>query len=408
MVSPETAWPGRVTCREDRIGNSRILKVVSNFGPIWGGAPQIQIAQILDDMRRANFSRPILWLYNAGFAEALAALPAVARVHHVTENYFDFPDMSQLYLDRVALATSLADLNVAVSEGCAKPLRSFTSDKKIMIATNGCDFSAYNESEGLDAEIVTLHQNFRRLGVFGGNINDRLDFDLMARAVKTNTETFFLFVGDARMSAEGRAKFSLLCRNPNVGAIGKVSPDRLPAIYRAADFGFIPYIRSRLIVENGFPLKALEMAATGLPVVSTFMKPLAPFSPPLAVAQSDSDFLSGISQARRHPEHEKALRAIAFENNYDIRFSEILEKMAHSEPHTGSRIDVLAATYPHAELKDIATMTRKALLKNAIFYGLRYRFFISATQFVDRLPSPLRKFVIAAKRALVGRSAATQ
>ncbi len=406
LVVPETMWPGRVSRKEPRIKNCRILKVVPNFGPIWGGAAQLHTAQILNDMKKEKFKRPILWLYNAGFSEAFAALPSAARVHHVTENYFDFPDMSQLYLDRTELVTKMADLNVAVSEGCARPLLSFTSQDRVIVATNGCDFSTYGRETPKNPRLAKERANFRRVAVFAGNINDRLNFELLSNCVRANRDTLWLFIGRVTVPPSSGRKLSALKKEQNVQFWDPLEPELLPGVYRGSDFGIIPYTAARYIVDNGFPLKALEMAATGLPVISTYMAPLASLSPPLAIARSDDDFLQACALATRHPKQEAALKRLAAQNDYDARFAVILEKMSSVQRTHLSRLSEVLARYPGGVRKKIDGTSVASLLKGAFLYGLRYRFYTPITRFIDSLPAPLRNTLVYSKRAVFGRSKA--
>ena len=55
----------------------------------------------------------------------------------------------------------------------------------------------------------------------------------------------------------------------------------------------------RMIVENGFPLKALEMAAAGLPVVSTLMKPLREVPEAVVVTESAAGFCAAVAANSR-------------------------------------------------------------------------------------------------------------
>ena len=79
------------------------------------------------------------------------------------------------------------------------------------------------------------------------------------------------------MASTGRTSraWKLLRAQPNVRYLGAVEPERLPGLYAASDLGLLPYKRTPLLVQSGFPLKALEMAATGVPMASTLLEPLA-------------------------------------------------------------------------------------------------------------------------------------
>ncbi len=408
LVCPETVWPRGIRKAEDRIKNCRILEVPSNFGPVWGDVSQLQVAQILADMRASGAKRPLLWLYNAYFTEAFAVLPAIARVHHVTENYFDYQSWPPApYLERIKFVSSIADLNVAVSEGCAKPLEEFVQPGRILVATNGCDFADYGQPGPPDPEALSLRESFRRLAVYGGNINERIDFDLVRRLADASCDTRLLFVGANKLGPAGATEFSELLARPNVSALGAVDPDRLPSIYRAADLGFIPFVRDKLISENGFPLKTLEMAATGLPVVSTLMRPLLPHSPPLAVTTSNDEFVAAFLRAEREPLLSSTLRELARANDYDSRFATIVEHLASLSRHQGSNLGSLVRSFPN----ETAAVLQNALLRdgqslrhiyNFVLPDIREKILARILAVLDLLPSPARRLIRRVKRGVFG------
>jgi glycosyltransferase involved in cell wall biosynthesis len=399
LVIPETAYPWHCMHAEQRIANCSILDVVANGGRWWSGPAQVQTAQILEHMRIRGHRRPLLWLYNAFFTEAYAALPAIARVHHVTENYFDFPAMSPLYLDRLKVMSRISDLNVAVSEGCASPIRDGLDNERMLIATNGCDFSTYGADVDPDPGILAFRSGFRRVAVFAGNINDRLDFGLLNKAAHGAPDTLLLLVGNENLAGESAGLFQKLMKQPNVRATGPVNPDRLPAIYRAVDFGVIPYERTRLIVENGFPLKALEMAAAGLPVVSTMMKPLLAISPPLTVTRNEDEFLKAYRDVSTSRELKSALRVVAAANDYDARFAAIVSTLAQISRVTGWRADALPDKFAKAgseqAYEHFESYRRSPL---GVIQGMRYRMVAPVARLLGMLPTPMRENVRRLKR----------
>jgi len=408
LVCPETLWPRGRRKSEPRIKNCRILEVLPNSGPVWQRAPQLQVAQILADMRASGVQRPLLWIYNAYFAEAFALLPAVARLHHITENYFDFQSSSIApYLERTKFVSTVADLNVAVSEGCSKPLEYLVQPQRMLVATNGCDFADYGRSGPSDPETLSLRQGFRRLAVYGGNINERIEFDLVRRIADASPDTQLLFVGANQLGPAGAAQFSDLLARPNISTLGPVDPGRLPSIYRAADLGFIPFVRDRWISENGFPLKTLEMAATGLPVVSTLMRPLLQHSPPLSVTTNHEEFLAAFLRAEREPQLSQALRELAAANDYDSRFTTIVERLASLPRQQGARLDSLVQSFPN----ETASVLQNALLRDGrslwhmcslVLPDIRERILARVLSALNLLPPPLRQMIRRAKRKIFG------
>jgi hypothetical protein len=109
----------------------------------------------------------------------------------------------------------------------------------------------------------------------------------------------------------------------------------LAALYRSSDLGFIPYTRERLLVQSGFPLKTLEMAATGLPVVSSHMKPIVGLASAIAVAENDEQFLDSFASLSRSTltnEERIELLEVASANDYNRKFEEITACVAGSLP----------------------------------------------------------------------------
>jgi hypothetical protein len=123
--------------------------------------------------------------------------------------------------------------------------------------------------------------------------------------------------------------------------------ERLPCIYRSADLGFIPYLRDPYILRNGFPLKALEMCATGLPVVSTLMEPLVGLAEALVVARDNDAFVEAFAVTSRDvltPSARSELTTVCSENGYDAKFrlaSGLLRASTGTNQPVATRIDDL-------------------------------------------------------------------
>ncbi len=327
LVIPEGSLLPIRTRPEQRLQNCRILSTIPRSGIRPDERLALQFAQVLLDIQQQKRQRPILWLYNPDFVESFAALPAALRVHHATENYFDFPGLQLDFLERLKNSVALADLTVAVSDGCAEPLRSIVDPSRLMVVTNGCDFKEYTRPQEALQQISVLRRSAKRIAVFAGGVNDRLDFNLIRKVSDSFPDTTQLLVGDIGLNSSNLEIFKELCTRQNVRFLGPVDPNLLPGIYQASDVGYIPYVQERLITENGFPLKALEMAATGLPVVTTYMKPLLKYAPPLSVNSSQDDFLASFGGARKTEGLTAELQKVAAANDYDAKFEAIVNRL---------------------------------------------------------------------------------
>jgi hypothetical protein len=114
-----------------------------------------------------------------------------------------------------------------------------------------------------------------------------------------------------------------------------MAPTELAAVYRTADVGFIPYRRDPWLVRNGFPLKTLEMAASGLPLVSSQMEPIVGLATPIVVAEDDEQFLKAFTSLSRGTltESERLeLVELAAQNDYDRKFAQVVSHVADALP----------------------------------------------------------------------------
>jgi glycosyltransferase involved in cell wall biosynthesis len=296
----------------------------------------IQAAQVMEHMARRGHERSLLWSYNPWLTALYAAVPAVARVYHASENHFDFVGMSEFFYREVEATVRISDLVIAVSSGVAEGLRMRVPEAKLALVTNGCDISCYRPAGPVSAEMTAMRGGFGRVAVFAGSINSRVDFELVERAAESNNATLFVLAGpvgplDERDARTWRRVLGL----QNVRHLGRMTPDALAALYRSADLGVIPYRREARIVRNGFPLKTLEMAATGLPVVASHMEPIVGLASAITVAEDDERFLESFASVSRSAvtdEERLELLEVAAANDYDCKFEQVVASVADSIP----------------------------------------------------------------------------
>jgi glycosyltransferase involved in cell wall biosynthesis len=333
LLQPNQHAPRAANEPEPRLPNTEIVSVQATREPTHLGDALIQAGQVHNHMRWRGHTRPLLWCYNPNLAGMYAAVPAVARVYHATENYFHFDGLSSRFLDSMRAAITVSDVIVAVSDGVAASLRDETGRTDIAVVTNGCDRAFYGGDAG-DDELASYRKRYQRIAVYGGNINSRLDFDLIRAIADAYPSTLLAFYGPVMLQKKrDRDGWAEARGRSNVHHFGPVPTSRLPALYRTADLGFIPYTRDPWIVENGFPLKVLEMGATGLPVVSTYMKAIAGLADALVVASTDEEFVDAFGTVERQrlaPDAIAELEALCEANDYDAKFDTIAALVANA------------------------------------------------------------------------------
>jgi hypothetical protein len=328
LVIPTVTQGPATSVSEPRIPGCRILRIHSG-GHLEQLAKdtQIQVGQVLDDLEGHRFERPLLWCYNSNLVGLYARLPAVARLFHATEAHFDFPDLASSFHLRLRAAVAISDVTVAVSDGVAASIRNHVEGAPVVTVANGCDYRHYSLGKP-DEELATSARAYTSVAIYAGNINDRLDFELLKRLATQHPDVLFALYGPLSQLPETDMRvWRNLLDLKNVHAPGAVDPDRLRDLYAAADVGIIPYRPLPHLVNNGLPLKALEMCATGLPVVSSMMKPLMGLAAGIAVTSNADEFLGAFamtSRATLSPAQLKEMNSVSLANDYDNKFEQIL------------------------------------------------------------------------------------
>lgn len=352
MIQPDLSSRGEPFAEPDgRIPNCEILSVHQTAGPdraLLLGDAFVQAGQIAKHQLRRNHKKPLFWLYNPYLLGSYALLPSAVRVLHATENYFDFENMSDLFLTLHLRALEASRCVVAVSDGVAESIRARVPKADVLVSTNGCDYDAYGPVVPGSRAIEALRSGFDRLVIYAGNVNARIDFSLVRSCAREYPKSVFVFVGPvAGLDRTDAAAWAELLALPNVRATGPVDPDELPAVYRAADVGIIPYRRTTIIERSGFPLKALEMAATELPVVSTWMKPLEDVRDALFLAPDEATFIDAIrgrSRSTLSAAERSRIGEVCRSRSYDRRFEEVSSEVMRRATAPTTIADVLPAT----------------------------------------------------------------
>ena len=355
---------------DTRMPNASVLHVKSQSRSPTELEAATATGQIAAHLDSAGFERPLLWCYNPRLLGSYGDLPASARVFHATENHFEMERLDEEFLGRLRRAIELSDLTVAVSSGVARAVTHEVPRAKVAEVTNGCDFSFYAGARP-DDQLRSLDG---QLAIYAGNINSRLDFALLDRMARTRRDLTIVFVGPVRgLDRDDTRAWKLLLAQPNVRYLGAVEPERLPGLYAASDVGLIPYRATPLLVQNGFPLKALEMAATGLPMASTLLEPLIGLAEAIRVTEDDENFLAATHFTRSLlSENERSeLLEVARRNDYAQKFAQVrglVDSVAHQQPSPRTPLLVLQAEWrAHACSRPIVAA---AALAERVLLGL--------------------------------------
>lgn len=337
---------------ETRLENVHILSIeaaTTNLSDLLAVGLR-QAGQLASHMRHHGHGAPLLWFYNPWLTAAYLLSPAVARIYHATENYFDFASIDTNMLDLIRGSAAASNMVICCSSGVAQGFQSHAACREPIVIPNGCEYDRYRHPHSpigdWPRQIADWVAEDRRLAVFAGNINLRLDFRLMLDTARLMPDLGFVYVGPVdtpHLSAEQQLDWAALLALPNVRVLGRMQPQDLPALYRRCDVGIIPYREDMpMLVDNGFPLKAFEMAAAGLPVVSSLMRPLLDVPEVVVVASGAQAFRAALGRNSRRTRSAQAAAAadrVCRAYDYDMLFEQMLAafeaRFEQRQPPTG-------------------------------------------------------------------------
>lgn len=142
------------------------------------------------------------------------------------------------------------------------------------------------------------------LGYFGV-IDERIDYDLIARLAETFANGSIVMVGPlAKVEADQLPNY------PNLHWLGQRSYDHLPALVKSFDVCLMPFALNEATKYIN-PTKTLEYMAAGKPIVSTAVADVVHnFTPVVAVGHTHEEFLAAAQRASTSADQALVARGI--------------------------------------------------------------------------------------------------
>lgn len=298
---------------DTRLNRTRVLFSTS-IRPIID-SPKKNARRISEQLSILGYERPLFWLSSPLFWNTACHLQQGSLIFHATEDYRKLasfnPHPAATYIKVCAeRAAEFSDITVSVSDGVTKSLQEVLTIRRLIQSSNGYSSKSYGPNQPQSA--LKQHRFFHAI-VFCGNINKRIDFELLKKIADSYPHRTLILAGPVSLDPALLIKWKSILDLPNVLYLGSKTTSEINWLYLNSATGIIPYIEDPVIVESGFPLKALEMTATGLPIVSTHMKPLVDLHPHIHIAHGHQEFLKSLEVKRRDNEEFNQIP-----NNLDI------------------------------------------------------------------------------------------
>lgn len=219
------------------------------------------------------------------------------------------------------------DVTLATSRELRR-LKSKYSDH-VYFHPNAADFRNFQKSlsEDTPRPPELLPAEGRKIIGYTGNIEVRVDYELLKKIAEQHPDKFLVLVGPITTAEH---KSVGLLDYPNVISTGAKRIEELPRYLRYFDCAIIPFKKITL-TRSIYPLKINEYLAAGLPVVATdFSEDIESFGEVIFIGRSHEAFVGLIDDAiaSNGSEHIAARTAVANRNTWTARveqFWRILE-----------------------------------------------------------------------------------
>lgn len=272
--------------------------------------------------QRAGYAKPIVYIWHPHHAEFASKFDAKLVCYHIYDDYASFPSAEEMHTrlwhDQLV---QKADLVFTTSPLLYNSVLSKRSHG-VYLVPNGGDFdlfSAAAQSKKDLPEDLSVIPN-PRIG-YTGNINSKLDFQLLFDLARNQPKWSFVLIGPVNTESSLQEEIRLLS---NIHLLGQKPYSEVPRYVAGMDCCLIPYKLSDWVL-SGYPQKIHEYLAAGKPVVCCDMESMRPFSNVISIAKTTPEWQDSIQKALEEDCTHLAEKRkfVASQNSWDSRASQI-------------------------------------------------------------------------------------
>jgi len=242
---------------------------------------------------KLGMKNPILLSFLPNMVDLVSAFGEKLLIYYCTDDFSEFENYAAERL--VEMEKSLiqkADLTFCVSRRLLEKRKSMA--RHIYLMPHGVDYAHFAKSwrqpQTLPADIAGLNRPI--LG-FWGELNESLDYELLRDLAKSRPTWSIVLLGSA--SVAGSKRLPIIKDLSNVYLLGSKDFFVLPQYAAYFDVALLPKNMSELSL-NMNPLKLREYLAAGVPVVSTPLPEVLPYSDVVKFATTSEELIDRVEE----------------------------------------------------------------------------------------------------------------
>jgi glycosyltransferase involved in cell wall biosynthesis len=294
--------------------------------------------QIRRAAARLGLRNPVLFIWHPYFAHMQGQFGEVLTCYYVDDEFAGYESQSEEERQKIRELEErlLRSADCVFANG---PALAKSKDRRgnVINVPMCADFSLFSKSRLPETRVPSDLESIShpRVGYIG-NINDKVDFQLLYELAINRPSWSFVLVGPVHVqAAEKREMLRRLQEVSNVSFLGVKPRESLPSYIKGLDVCLLCYRRDNW-ARYVYPLKLHEYLASGKPVVGTPLESLKQFDGTIRIAGSPAEWLASIEAAlREHDENLAARRVqVAYENRLEKRVEIILDCIGSKQHHS--------------------------------------------------------------------------
>ncbi|MFH1838512.1 MAG: glycosyltransferase [Candidatus Kuenenbacteria bacterium] len=291
---------------------------------------KIMIKKINKLLKKLEFKNTILWSCNPMFCGYFGKLGETISCFDAIDNWMEYPayiNQKQKLEKNYKLIKKKANIIFTVSEELINLF--FQNKENVHCVSQGIDLRRFQKELICPEDIKQIsHPIIGCVGV----INNRLNFDLIFKIIKKNTNLNFVFIGPIWQDKSVKFEIEKLSHSNNVHFLGPKHFKEVPSYINQFDVCFTFY-KVNLSTKCGDSMKMYEYLALGKPIIATNTGGVEKFSNLIEIVNTEEEFNNALKKCLKEKNENLKRKRIEEVKKYDWKkkVEEMMDKIIISK-----------------------------------------------------------------------------